>query len=168
MSFPEQQTNPPRRSPSDTPLRWLLLHAASTRPVISLWLGHADVLATNAYLQAGHDHQERALALHHPSRRPSRTLPTAGTPSFPSRSLYYAACPTRSPPKEPSTNHSRSGDPGSAYREVGISPGPRTLDARWRRLSGHDLVDQPVDGVDAGGLLAAADTLARCTSQAAR
>lgn len=53
-----------------------LLHAGVDTTVISLWLGHADVRATTAYLQADMTIKERALALTTPTDvRPGRYRP---------------------------------------------------------------------------------------------
>lgn len=53
-----------------------LLHAGVDTTVISLWLGHSDVRATNAYLQADMTIKERALALTTPANvRPGRYRP---------------------------------------------------------------------------------------------
>jgi site-specific recombinase XerD len=48
-----------------------LLHAGVDTTVIALWLGHADVRSTNAYLHADLEIKERALA---------RLTPTTSTP----------------------------------------------------------------------------------------
>lgn len=53
-----------------------LLHAGVDTSVIALWLGHADVRSTNAYLQADMTIKERALALTTPADvRPGRYRP---------------------------------------------------------------------------------------------
>ncbi len=53
-----------------------LLHAGVDTSVIALWLGHADVRATNVYLHADMTIKERALALTTPaSVRPGRYRP---------------------------------------------------------------------------------------------
>ena len=53
-----------------------LLHAGVDTSVIALWLGHADVRATNVYLHADMTIKERALALTTPaSVHPGRYRP---------------------------------------------------------------------------------------------
>jgi site-specific recombinase XerD len=53
-----------------------LLHAGVDTSVIALWLGHADLRATNAYLHADMTIKERALALTTPADvRPGRYRP---------------------------------------------------------------------------------------------
>jgi site-specific recombinase XerD len=53
-----------------------LLHAGVDTSVIALWLGHADVRATNVYLHADMAIKERALALTTPTNvRPGRYRP---------------------------------------------------------------------------------------------
>ena len=53
-----------------------LLHAGVDTSVIALWLGHADVRATNVYLHADMTIKERALALTTPATvRPGRYRP---------------------------------------------------------------------------------------------
>lgn len=53
-----------------------LLHAGVDTSVIALWLGHADLRSTNAYLQADMTIKERALALTTPAdARPGRYRP---------------------------------------------------------------------------------------------
>ncbi|MGH8885564.1 MAG: tyrosine-type recombinase/integrase [Egibacteraceae bacterium] len=47
-----------------------LLHAGVDAAVIALWLGHADVRSTNAYLHADLSIKERALALAAPTESP--------------------------------------------------------------------------------------------------
>lgn len=54
-----------------------LLHAGVEATVIALWLGHADVRSTNAYLHADLAIKERALALTTPTQSPpGRYRPT--------------------------------------------------------------------------------------------
>jgi len=54
-----------------------LLHAGVETTVIALWLGHADVRSTNAYLHADLAIKERALALTTPTQSPpGRYRPT--------------------------------------------------------------------------------------------
>ena len=47
-----------------------LLHAGVDTTVIALWLGHADVRSTNAYLHADLAIKERALARVQPTSMP--------------------------------------------------------------------------------------------------
>lgn len=53
-----------------------LLHAGVDTTVIALWLGHADVRSTNAYLHADLAIKERALARVTPIGTPARYQPT--------------------------------------------------------------------------------------------
>ena len=55
-----------------------LLQAGVDTSVIALWLGHAGVRSTDAYLHADITIKEKALALHHPRRGPARPLPPTG------------------------------------------------------------------------------------------
>jgi site-specific recombinase XerD len=48
-----------------------LLHAGVDTTVIALWLGHADVRSTNAYLHADLAVKERALAKVQPTAIPN-------------------------------------------------------------------------------------------------
>ena len=53
-----------------------LLHAGVDTTVIALWLGHADVRSTTAYLHADLEIKERALARVTPIGTPARYKPT--------------------------------------------------------------------------------------------
>jgi len=53
-----------------------LLHAGVDTTVIALWLGHADVRSTNAYLHADLAIKERALARVTPIGTPGRYQPS--------------------------------------------------------------------------------------------
>ncbi len=60
-----------------------LLHAGVDTSVIALWLGHADVRATNVYLHADMTIKERALALTTPANvRPGRYRPPDALVAF--------------------------------------------------------------------------------------
>jgi hypothetical protein len=55
------------RSPVQITFAMSLLHAGVDTSVIALWLGHADIRATNVYLHADMTIKERALALTTPA-----------------------------------------------------------------------------------------------------
>ena len=55
-----------------------LLQAGVDTSVIALWLGHAGVRSTDAYVHADISIKEKALALTTPAARPARPLPPTG------------------------------------------------------------------------------------------
>src|SRR5205814_7110530 len=63
-----------------------LLQAGVDTSVIALWLGHAGVRSTDAYIHADISIKERALALTTPaSAKPGRYRPTDNIPALPER-----------------------------------------------------------------------------------
>lgn len=96
-----------------------LLHAGVDTTVIALWLGHADVRSTNAYLHADLAIKERALAKVHPASMPNGRYrpPTACWPS--SKACDYADRSTTLPALDPRPTDR---NPGPA-EAIGIVPG---------------------------------------------
>ena len=70
-----------------------LLHAGVDTAVIALWLGHADIRSTNAYL-----HADLALKHDHPARTLPPRRPAAGLPGKPVTMPATTPRPPRSPP----------------------------------------------------------------------
>ena len=81
-----------------------LLHAGVDTAVIALWLGHADIRSTNAYLHADMAIKQRALDLTAPvSHRQDATAPqTRCWPSWKACNYaeHHARPLTRSPPRQ--------------------------------------------------------------------
>jgi integrase len=75
-----QKNSPPRPAPQ---LRHVSLQAGVDTSVIALWLGHAGVRSTDAYVHADISIKERALALTTPAQaKPGRYHPTDKTLAF--------------------------------------------------------------------------------------
>jgi integrase len=83
-------TNTPARPGTSRPIRRVRtmlatsLHAGVDTAVIALWLGHADIRSTNAYLHADMTIKQRALDLTTPtSTPPGRYRPADPLLAFP-------------------------------------------------------------------------------------
>jgi hypothetical protein len=84
---------------------------------MALWLGHADIRSTDAYIHADLTIKERALAATMPaSARPGRYQPPDATLAF-LESLYYAD--TRDRQHSPKSASTRAAQP-RPHRQVGI------------------------------------------------
>ena len=81
MPFPAQKERPPARPASQ--LRHVPAAGRLDTTVIALWLGHADVRSTDAYVHADMTIKEKALALTTPiTAKPGRYRPTDTTLAF--------------------------------------------------------------------------------------
>ena len=81
MPFTERETPEPHVLRHTSAMS--LLHAGVDTTVIALWLGHADIRSTNAYLHADLAIKERALA------RLTPTSPQSGRYRPPDRLLAF-------------------------------------------------------------------------------
>ena len=102
-----------------------LLHAGVDTAVIALWLGHADIRSTNAYLHADMAIKQRALDLTSPvSTPPGRYRPADPLLAFLGKPVIMPSSATPATPRSPPRRRSIPVTPHEPRHSSRIGIGP--------------------------------------------